>query len=206
VTHAWLNRIDTVVPSPDIHAAFVEFGSDTMVNRRKRALFDRMANLSDIQHRYAIIEPCPKPSDKVLDAVGFYQGSAFPSAAAPMALCESHVLDLAIYAVRRPDADPAAITHVIVASRTDVTGPGLDLQIMCAVGASAALFTAQLAGVALGRVQAGLFSCSHDLITGSKVILPEPPAPRAVRAGGKSRSGRWHTFLTCHCARRAPGC
>jgi predicted naringenin-chalcone synthase len=134
VTQVWLNRIDTVVPSPDIHAAFVEFGRDTMVNWRKRALFDPMANLSDIQHRYVIIEPCPKPRDKVLDAVGFNRRGAFSSATARMALYKSHALDLAIYAVRRLDADPAAITHVIVASCTDFTGPGLDCQIISAAG------------------------------------------------------------------------
>jgi hypothetical protein len=83
VTQAWLNRIDTVVPSPDIHAAFVEFGRDTMVNWRKRALVDRMASLSDIQHRYAIIEPCPNPRDKVLDAVGFLPPGRVPLCRCP---------------------------------------------------------------------------------------------------------------------------
>ena len=100
MTQAWLNRIGTAVPPHDIHAAFVEFGRDTMLDWHKRALFDRMARLADIQHRYAIFEPGPKPRDKVLDAAGFYRRGDFPSTAARMALYEPHALDLAMRAVR----------------------------------------------------------------------------------------------------------
>jgi predicted naringenin-chalcone synthase len=134
VTQAWLNRIGTAVPEHDIHAAFVEFGRDTLIDWHKRALFDRMAKLSDVQHRYAIFEPGPKPRDKVLDAAGFYRRGAFPSTAARMALYEPHALELAMRAVRRLDADPAGITHLIVASCTGFTAPGLDFQIMRAAG------------------------------------------------------------------------
>jgi alpha-pyrone synthase len=134
VTQAWLNRISTAVPPHDIHAAFVEFGRDTVVDWHKRALFDRLAKLSDIEHRYAIFEPGPKPRDRILDAAGFYRRGAFPTTAARMALYEPHALDLAMQAVRGLDADPAAITHLIVASCTGFTAPGLDFQIMRAAG------------------------------------------------------------------------
>jgi predicted naringenin-chalcone synthase len=131
---AWLNRIGTAVPPHDIHAAFVEFGHDTVDDWYKRALFDRMAKLSDIEHRYAVIEAGPKPRDKVLDAAGIYRRGAFPSTAARMALYEPHALDLAMRAVQKLDADPAGITHLIVASCTGFTAPGLDFQIMRAAG------------------------------------------------------------------------
>jgi alpha-pyrone synthase len=134
VNQAWLNRIGTAVPPFDIHAAFVEFGRDTMADWHKRALFDRLAKLSDIEHRYAIFEPGPKPRDKILDAGGFYRRGAFPSTAARMALYEPHALDLAMRAVQKLDVDPAAITHLIVASCTGFTAPGLDFQIMRAAG------------------------------------------------------------------------
>ena len=88
MTQAWLNHIGTAVPPHDVHAAFVEFGGDTIADPHKRALFDRMAKLSDIEHRYAIFEPGPKPRDKILDASGFYRRGAFPSTAARMALYE----------------------------------------------------------------------------------------------------------------------
>jgi predicted naringenin-chalcone synthase len=132
VTQAWLNRIGTAVPPHDVHAAFVEFGGDTIADPHRRALFDRMASLADIQHRYAIIEAGPRPRDKVLDTGGFYRRGAFPSTAARMALYEPHALDLAMQAVRTLDAD--GITHLIVASCTGFTAPGLDFQIMRAAG------------------------------------------------------------------------
>jgi predicted naringenin-chalcone synthase len=132
VTQAWLNRIGTAVPPHDVHAAFVEFGGDTIADPHRRALFDRMASLADIEHRYAIIEAGPRPRDKVLDTGGFYRRGAFPSTAARMALYEPHALDLAMQAVRALDAD--GITHLIVASCTGFTAPGLDFQIMRAAG------------------------------------------------------------------------
>jgi predicted naringenin-chalcone synthase len=134
VTQAWLNRIATAVPPYDVHAAFVEFATDTIADPHKRALFGRMVTLSDIQHRYAIIEPGPRPRDKVLDTEGFYRRGGFPSTAARMALYEPHALNLAMRAVRTLDADPLGITHLIVASCTGFTAPGLDFQIMQAAG------------------------------------------------------------------------
>ncbi|WP_428492798.1 type III polyketide synthase [Rhodopila sp.] len=134
MTQAWLNRITTAVPPHDIHEAFVEFGRDTVADWHKRALFDRMAKLSDIEHRYAIFEPGPRPRDKILDVTGFYRRGAFPSTAARMALYQPHALDLAMTAFRKLDVDPNAITHLIVASCTGFTAPGLDFQIMRAAG------------------------------------------------------------------------
>lgn len=132
MTQAWLNRIATAVPPHDIHAAFVEFGRDTLTDWHKRMLFDRMASLADIQHRYAIIEPAPKPRDKVLDTAGFYRRGAFPSTAARMALYEPHALELAMRAVRA--LEPDGVTHLIVASCTGFSAPGLDFQIMREAG------------------------------------------------------------------------
>lgn len=130
MTQAWLNRIGTAVPPHDMHAAFIEFARDTIADPHKRALFDRMGALAEIDHRYAVIEPGPRPRDKVLDVEGFYRRGAFPSTAARMALYQPHALHLALRAVRALDADPAAVTHLIVASCTGFTAPGLDFQIM----------------------------------------------------------------------------
>jgi predicted naringenin-chalcone synthase len=134
VTQAWLNRIGTAVPAHDIHAAFVEFGRDTLTDWHKRMLFDRMAKLSDIQHRYAIFEPAPRPRDKILDTTGFYRRGAFPSTAARMALYQPQALDLAMRAVRV--LEPDGVTHLVVASCTGFSAPGLDFQIMRAAGLS----------------------------------------------------------------------
>ncbi len=132
MTQAWINRIATAVPPHDIHDAFVEFGHDTIADPHRRALFLRMAALADIEHRYAIFEAGPRPRDTVLDSTGFYRRGAFPSTAARMALYEPHALELAMRAVSQLDAD--GITHLIVASCTGFTAPGLDFQIMRAAG------------------------------------------------------------------------
>ena len=96
MTQAWLNRIGTAVPPHDIHAEFIDFGRATITDPHRRALFDRMATIADIDHRYAIFEPGPKPRDQVLDATGFYRRGAFPSTAARMELYEPHALNLAM--------------------------------------------------------------------------------------------------------------
>ena len=132
VTQAWINRIATAVPPHDIHDAFVEFGRDTITDPYKRALFQRMASLADIEHRYAIFEPGPKPRDRVLDAAGFYRRGAFPGTAARMAQYEPHALTLAMRAVGKLDAD--GVTHLVVASCTGFSAPGLDFQIMREAG------------------------------------------------------------------------
>jgi predicted naringenin-chalcone synthase len=132
VTQAWLNRIGTAVPPYDIHAAFIEFGRDTIADWYKRALFDRMAAMADIEHRYAIVEAAPRPREIVLDIAGIYRRGAFPSTAARMALYEPHALTLAMRAVRA--LEPDGVTHLVVASCTGFTAPGLDFQIMQAAG------------------------------------------------------------------------
>jgi predicted naringenin-chalcone synthase len=132
VTQAWLNRIGTAVPPHDIHAAFVEFGGDTIADLHQRALFERMASLADIEHRYAIVAAGPRPRDRILDTGGVYRRGAFPSTAARMALYAPHALDLAMQAIRA--LEPDGVTHLIVASCTGFTAPGLDFQIIRAAG------------------------------------------------------------------------
>ena len=136
MTQAWLNRIGTAVPPHDIHAEFVDFGRTTALDGRTAALFDRMVALADIEHRYAIFAPGPKPRDHVLDSEGFYRRGAFPSTSARMARYEPAALALANQAIEALDIarERSAITHLIVASCTGFTAPGLDFQIMRAAG------------------------------------------------------------------------
>jgi len=132
VTQAWLNRIGTAVPPHDIHAEFVDFARTTALDGRTSALFDRMVALADIEHRYAIFAPGPKPRDRVLDNEGFYRRGAFPSTAARMARFETDAPVLANRAIAALDitAERTAITHLVVATCTGFTAPGLDFQIM----------------------------------------------------------------------------
>jgi predicted naringenin-chalcone synthase len=136
VTQPWLNRIGTAVPPHDIHAEFVDFGRTTATDARTAALFDRMATLADIEHRYAIFAPGPKPRDHVLDSEAFYRRGAFPGTAARMDRYGPAALALAQQAVAALElgADRHTVTHLIVASCTGFTAPGLDFQIMRAAG------------------------------------------------------------------------
>lgn len=131
-TQAWLNRIGTAVPPHDIHAEFVDFARTTALDGRTAALFDRMATQAEIEHRYAIFAPGPKPRDRVLDAEGFYRRGAFPSTAARMARFETAAPELVGRALAALDitAERRAITHLIVASCTGFVAPGLDFQIL----------------------------------------------------------------------------
>jgi predicted naringenin-chalcone synthase len=136
VTQAWLNRIGTAVPQHDIHAEFVDFARSAMDDPHQRGLFDRMAAQAGIDHRYSFLEPGPRPRDRFLDAEGFYERGAFPSTGARMARFQPEALALAMQAIAAlAIADQRTrITHLIVASCTGFTAPGLDFQIVQAAG------------------------------------------------------------------------
>jgi predicted naringenin-chalcone synthase len=136
LTQAWLNRIGTAVPRHDIHDEFVDFARTALADPRSRALFDRMADLADIEHRFSFFAPGPKPRDHILDSDGFYRRRDFPSTAARMALYRDAALDLARQAIAALDiaAERDAITHLIAASCTGFNAPGLDFYIMQEAG------------------------------------------------------------------------
>ena len=136
MTDAWLNRIGTAVPQHDIHAEFVDFARTALPDQRSCALFDRMAEMADIEHRFSFFAPGPKPRDHVLDSEGFYRRGAFPTTAARMVRYDEAALELALAAIAKLDvtAERDTITHLIVASCTGFTAPGLDFQIMRELG------------------------------------------------------------------------
>ena len=138
MTQAWLNRIGTAVPPHDIHAAFVDIARSNLADSQQSVLFERMAAMSDIEHRYSFLQPGPLPRNRFLDAEGFYQRGAFPSTAARMARYEPEALQLALGAINALNVDDerSSITHLVVASCTGFSAPGLDFQILRAIGLS----------------------------------------------------------------------
>lgn len=133
MTQAWLNRIGTAVPGHDIHAEFVAFGRTLLADEHAGAVFDRMAALAGIAHRYAIFAPGPMPRLDALDSEGFYRRGAFPTTAQRMARFHAPALDLARSAIedlRLSTRERVGITHLIVASCTGFSAPGLDFQLM----------------------------------------------------------------------------
>ncbi len=130
---AYINRIGTANPEHDVHAAFVEFATSALPEPKARAVFERMSERSGIGHRFSHMRPGDLAVGEV-DAGGFFQRGRFPGTAARMAEYEKHALALALVAVERLAPDPHEITHLIVASCTGFTAPGLDLQLSATLG------------------------------------------------------------------------
>ena len=133
MTVAHINAIGTAVPPNDVHAAFVAFARTLLADDRTRAVFDKMVERAGIAHRFSEFRP-GRLDDGEVDADGFFRRGAFPSTAARMKRYEGWALALALRAVAALEADLAGVTHVIVASCTGFSAPGLDLQLTHALG------------------------------------------------------------------------
>ena len=130
MTTAHINRIGTAVPPHDIHVPFIAFARTLLADAKPRAVFDRMAERSGIAHRFSVLRPGNIEAGEV-DTDGFYSRQHFPGTSARMALYEPEALNLALRAVAALDIahELHRITHLIVASCTGFTAPGLDLQL-----------------------------------------------------------------------------
>ncbi|HEX5361719.1 MAG TPA: type III polyketide synthase [Fluviicoccus sp.] len=139
MTTAYINGIGTAVPEHDIHQPINAVMRTMLPDQRSRRLFDRMAERSGIAHRYSFLRMDGEGNGKDIDADGFYPRGRFPGTAARMALYETEALRLATSAVaalqhEMPTGLLGSITHLVVASCTGFTAPGLDLQLAAALG------------------------------------------------------------------------
>jgi predicted naringenin-chalcone synthase len=122
---AYVNAIGTAVPGHDVHRAFIDWAQARIGEDRARALFRRMAERSGIRHRWSVLPPSPDGGSPV-DSGGFYAGRA-PSTGARMAVYKEEAPKLALQAIAALGAGMlAGITHLIVASCTGFTAPGID--------------------------------------------------------------------------------
>ena len=128
-----INRIGTAVPPHDIHAAFITFARSLLHEERSRTLFDRMAERSGIERRFSFLQP-GEPGAQQVDTAGFLNRGRFPATAARMLRYEQHATDLAAAAVAALGEDPASFTHIVVASCTGFTAPGLDQLLAARLG------------------------------------------------------------------------
>jgi len=133
---AFINRIATANPPHDVHDAFLDFGRLMLCeDRRRLALFNRMAERSGIAHRYSYFQPSAQEgSDKgrAVDADGFYRMGAFPGTADRMRKFESVAPALAVEAAEKllEGEDRSRITHLVVTSCTGFSAPGIDLALV----------------------------------------------------------------------------
>lgn len=135
MTMAYINRIGTAVPEHDVHESYIRFADRILPDRRTRALFRRMVQRAAIDHRYSTLETSDRPEHGI-DRNGFYQPGRFAGTGARMAHFEAHALGLAERGVEALglDEDPMSITHLVVASCTGFTAPGLDQQLVERLG------------------------------------------------------------------------
>jgi alpha-pyrone synthase len=134
---AYLNRIATAVPQNDVHDAFVQFADTLLTDRRSQVLFRRMADRSQIEHRWSSLTPAMPGANAAIDTEGFYSRGAFPTTAERMRRYETDAPALALKAaggLQLSDAERDAVSHVIVTSCTGFSAPGLDLQIVEGLG------------------------------------------------------------------------
>jgi predicted naringenin-chalcone synthase len=130
-----INRIGAAVPAHDVHAAFVTFARTLLDTDKTRMVFDRMAERSGIAHRYSVLRP-GVPGAAEVDADGLYYRGAFPTTAARMRRYEHHATELAVAAITALAEDPTRFTHIVVASCTGFTAPGLDQVLAARLGMS----------------------------------------------------------------------
>ena len=136
MTVAHINAIGTAVPPHQVHDGFVEFVRQTLDSDKHRRLFDRMVSRAGIEQRYSFIEPEILPDGRVTDTARFYGLGEWPSTDKRMRFYEYKAPKLALQAIGalNPGIADEGITHLIVASCTGFTAPGLDQQIIAQTG------------------------------------------------------------------------
>ena len=138
MSHAYMNGIAACVPDNEIHGFFRRFAASSLVSTpREQRLFIRMSEKSGIERRFSCIETADDPEGDVIDKAGHFRRGAFPGTAYRMNFFEANAADLSMRAIERLGLrNPAEITHLVVASCTGMSAPGLDLQIVRRLGLS----------------------------------------------------------------------
>ena len=126
---AYINRIGTAVPPHDVHRKFLEYAPQMLSDPRKQRLFHRMAQRSQIEHRYSVMEPSSDAAQ--LDSAGIFLPRAFPCTRDRMKLYERHASALAQRGIAALGlSGQERPTHLIVTTCTGLHAPGVDLEIM----------------------------------------------------------------------------
>jgi alpha-pyrone synthase len=135
----YLNRIATVTPPHDVHAAVIRFARTLLPEGKERAVYDRLARQTKIEHRFSVFETAHDPAGVTVDKSNVYLRGDFPSTLERMQLFEKHAPTLATLAVNKLNLSADAlkrITHVIVTTCTGMYAPGVDFDIVTRCGLS----------------------------------------------------------------------
>ena len=117
----------------DFMAQALGFGEGDM--RKLRALY----RVTGIEHRYSVLPDYGRPNGDYTFFPNTPDLEPFPSVGQRMAVYRRAALPLAIEAVRDclrqvPDVAPASITHLVTVSCTGMYAPGLDIELVQALG------------------------------------------------------------------------
>jgi predicted naringenin-chalcone synthase len=167
---AYINRIGTAVPQHDVHQTFIGFVDQFLPERKDKLIFRRMVQRSGIEHRYSTLPPSEN-LEAAADQEGFFRPRQFAGTAARMKRFETHAVDLAQQAVEalNLNEDLASITHMVVASCTGFTAPGVDQQLMERLGLNPSI----------ERTMVGFMGCAaavNALKVAHHIVRSEPSA------------------------------
>jgi predicted naringenin-chalcone synthase len=123
-----ITAIGGAVPNHDIHSAFIGWARARLKDRRATAVFDRMAGRAGIGHRWSVLPSGPNGGSPV-GAHGFYANGLMPPTSQRMTVYAEAAPALALAAIAKL-GDLGRVSHIVVASCTGFTAPGID-QILC---------------------------------------------------------------------------
>lgn len=133
MAEAYLNAVGTAWPEHEVHGCFKEFARRQIAGRRQVVL-NRMLARSGISKRWSTLRP--STTEAGVDDEGFYTFGAFPPTSARMARYDAFATATAAHAVEDLGVIPGDITHLLVTSCTGLSAPGVDLQLIDALGLS----------------------------------------------------------------------
>ncbi|TIN23737.1 type III polyketide synthase [Mesorhizobium sp.] len=132
---AYINRIATAVPEHEVHQFYLRFAASMLAADRRR-IFERMVDVSGIEHRYSCFAPAGDPEGPSADLAGKFIRGAFPGTAERMAMFCHAAPVLAQKGVDGLELGGGAsrITHLIVTTCTGFSAPGIDLELVARCG------------------------------------------------------------------------
>ncbi|CDX41001.1 Chalcone and stilbene synthase domain protein [Mesorhizobium sp. SOD10] len=135
--NAYINRIATAVPEHDVHQFYLRYAA-SMLTADRRRIFQRMASLAGIEHRFSCFAPALDPEGLSADLAGTFKRGAFPGTAARMTMFSQAAPILAQKAIDglRLGDEASRITHLIVTTCTGFSAPGIDLDLAARCGLS----------------------------------------------------------------------
>lgn len=162
-----ITEIATAVPAHDIHDAFIGWARAQMAGSREAAVFERMAARSGIAHRWSVL-PVGADGGSPVDPGGFYENGTMPGTAVRMATYGHAAPDLAMGAIGKLRGLDG-VTHIVVASCTGFTAPGIDQILAARLG-----LDARVERTLIGFM--GCYAAVTALKTARHIVRSEPDA------------------------------